>query len=187
LADGEIIWKARIGADSDSTPAVANGLVYTAAEDGIIRCYKQATGELVWQYKAEGGLEKRYPKERSGIWASPVLWNNRVYIGSNNGYLYCLTADEGRLVWRTQAGAPIWGTSPVVDGRVVFGDKSGRMHMLSAETGEPLWDLKIGDNVNATPAILGGRIYIGAFNGLLYCLGANTEERREQATNSKLD
>src|SRR4051794_19601837 len=36
-ADGKVIWKARIGADSDSTPAVVEGVVYTAAEDGVVR------------------------------------------------------------------------------------------------------------------------------------------------------
>ena len=35
LADGSTVWKARIGADSDSTPAVYNGKVYTAAENGV--------------------------------------------------------------------------------------------------------------------------------------------------------
>ena len=102
LTDGATIWKARIGADSDSTPAVAGGFVYTAAEDGIIRCYKQATGEFVWQYAAEGG------KARAGIWASPIIWNNRLYIGSNNSNLYCLNADNGQLIWRKNVGAPIW-------------------------------------------------------------------------------
>ena len=123
------------------------------------------------EVRADGGLSKNY-KERSGFWASPIVTGGRVYIGSNNGFMYCLTADKGEVVWQHLVRAPIWGSSPVVDGRVVFGDKAGWMYMLSAETGERIWELKIGDNVNATPAILNGRIYIGAFNGKLYCLGA---------------
>ena len=129
--------------------------------------FNQADGELVWKFKATGGLS-RFFKERSGFWASPIVRNDRVYIGSNNGQMYCLTADKGEVVWKHQVRAPIWGTSPVVDGRVVFGDKAGWMYMLSAEDGSRLWELKIGENVNATPAILDGRIYIGAFNGKLF-------------------
>jgi eukaryotic-like serine/threonine-protein kinase len=124
LNDGSTIWKAWIGADSDSTPVIAKGLVYTAAEDGYVYCFRQADGAPVWKFKADGGLT-RYFKERSGFWASPVLHKDRIYIGSNNGQLYCLTADKGELVWKHLVRAPIWGTAPIVDGRIVFGDKSG--------------------------------------------------------------
>ena len=159
--DGSIIWKARIGADSNSTPAVINGFVYTAAEDGIVRCYKQETGELVWTYKAEGGLNQK-TKEKNGFWASPIVANDRVYIGCNSGYMYCLSADKGELIWRHLVRAAIWGSSPVVDDRVVFGDKSGYVYILSADKGDLISELKIGDNVDATPAVL---------NGKFYCLG----------------
>ena len=168
-ADGSTIWKTKIGADSDSTPAVVNGFVYTAAEDGVVRSYKQDTGELVWQFVTEGGSVGR-ASEHNGIWASPIFYEDRIYIGAGNHHLYCLTADKGELVWKYKARAAIWGTSPVVDGRVVFGDKAGWMHMISARDGKLISELKIGDNVNSTPAILDGRIYIGAFNGKLYCL-----------------
>lgn len=169
-ADGATIWKTRIGADSDSTPAVVNGFVYTAAEDGVVRSYKQDTGEIVWQYVTEGG-RVGVASEHKGIWASPIYYKDRIYIGAGNHYLHCLTADKGELVWKYKARAGIWGTSPVVDGRVVFGDKAGWMHIVDAENGELISELKIGDNINSTPAVLDGRIYIGAFNGKLYCLG----------------
>ncbi|HEY5839261.1 MAG TPA: PQQ-binding-like beta-propeller repeat protein, partial [Pyrinomonadaceae bacterium] len=86
-ADGRTIWKTRIGADSDSTPAVVNGLVYTAAEDGVVRAYKQDTGELVWQYVTEGG-RVGHASERNGIWASPIYYKDRIYIGAGNHHLY---------------------------------------------------------------------------------------------------
>jgi outer membrane protein assembly factor BamB len=49
LSDGSTVWKARIGADSDSTPAVYEGKVYTAAENGVVYCFRQDNGELVWK------------------------------------------------------------------------------------------------------------------------------------------
>lgn len=180
-ADGKTIWKAKIGADSDSTPAVINGFVYTAAEDGVVRCYKQDTGELVWNF-ATDGAHPGSAGEHIGIWASPIVVNGKIYIGSSNHYLYCLTADKGEVVWKYKARGPIWGTSPVVDGRVVFGDKAGWIHLLSAEDGKQITELKIGDNINSTPAILDGRIYIGAFNGKLYCLELEKVANKETAS-----
>jgi outer membrane protein assembly factor BamB len=174
-ADGRTIWKARIGADSDSTPAVVNGFVYTAAEDGVVRSYKQDTGQLVWKFATDGAHTRKSSKY-IGIWASPIYFHGRIYIGASDKNLYCLTADKGELVWKYKAREAIWGTSPVVDGRVIFGDKAGWMHMLSAADGTLISEIKIGDNINSTPAVLDGRIYIGAFNGKLYCLGQGEPE-----------
>ena len=95
------------------------------------------TASSVWKFKAEGGFSKNY-KERSGFWASPIVVKDRIYIGSNNGFMYCLSADKGEVVWQQLVRAPIWGTSPVVDGRVVFGDKAGWIYMLSAKDGRTL-------------------------------------------------
>jgi outer membrane protein assembly factor BamB len=120
-------------------------------------------------------------KERSGFWASPVVFKDRVYIGSNNGYMYCLTADKGEVVWKHLVRAPIWGTAPVIDGRLVFGDKARWIYMLSVGDGQRMGELKIGDNVNSTPAVLEGRIYIGALNGNLYCLGTKRQGGQEAA------
>ncbi|HEV7398133.1 MAG TPA: PQQ-binding-like beta-propeller repeat protein [Pyrinomonadaceae bacterium] len=168
-SDGSIVWRAKIGSDSDSTPAVINGMVYTAAEDGVVRAYDQATGTLIWHYVTEGN-RLYLGNEKKGIWASPIVYKNKVYIGGGNGYLHCLSADKGELVWRYQAHGPIWGTAPVVDERVVFGDKAGWINMISAEDGKLISDIRIGENVNSTPAIMDGQIYIGAFMGKLFRL-----------------
>lgn len=71
-SDGSTIWKARIGADSDSTPALANGFVYTAAEDGYVYCFRQSNGEPVWKFKADGGFSRNF-KERSGFGLARLL------------------------------------------------------------------------------------------------------------------
>jgi outer membrane protein assembly factor BamB len=168
-ADGSVIWKARIGADSDSTPALSEGLVYTAAEDGVVRAYDQATGVLVWHYVTEGS-RMYVGNEKRGIWASPIVYKKKVYIGTSNGYMHCLSADKGELIWRYKAHGAIWGSSPVVDNRLVFGDKAGWLNMVSTEDGKLISEIKIGENINSTPAVMDGEIYIGAFMGNLFKL-----------------
>lgn len=169
-ADGKIIWQAPIGngADSDSTPAVHGDFVYTAAEDGYVRCYRKDNGQEVWKWKSDpGGSESG---GRGGFWASPIVWDNHIYLGSDNGNFYSLTMD-GQMVWKTRMHMAVWGTSPIVDGKIIVGDKAGWVNILDPKDGRILSEIKIGDSVNATPAVLNGRIYIGAFMGQLYCLG----------------
>jgi outer membrane protein assembly factor BamB len=167
---GKIIWQSPIGngADSDSTPAVNGDFVYTAAEDGYVRCFRRDNGQEVWTWKSDpGGSES---KGRGGFWASPIVWENNIYIGSDNGNFYKLTMD-GQMVWKTRMHMAVWGTSPIVDGKMIVGDKAGWVNVLDPKDGKILSELKIGDSVNATPAVLNGRIYVGAFMGQLYCLG----------------
>ncbi len=166
--DGSIVWKYTANDSFKATPTVIGDRIIAS-----VYCFRKLNGEPVWKFKADGGFSKNY-KERSGFWASPVVLKDRLYIGSNNGFMYCLSADKGELVWKHLVRAPIWGTAPVIDGRLVFGDKAGWIYVLSVEDGKRLAELKIGDNINSTPAVLEGRIFIGAFNGNLYCLGTKS-------------
>lgn len=168
--DGKIIWQAAIGAgaDSDSTPAVNGDYVYTAAEDGYVRCFRRDNGEEVWKWKSDPGGSGS--GGRGGFWASPIVVDGNIYIGSDNGNFYCLTVD-GKVVWKTRMHMAVWGTAPYVDGKLIVPDKAGWISILDAKDGRILSEIKIGDSVNSTPAVLNGRIYIGAFMGQLYCLG----------------
>ena len=91
--------------------------------------------------------------------ASPAWWQGRLYVGSQDGWVYCLRADAGRLVWRFRGAPherqmifygrpqslwPIAGGVIVEDGKVQF--CAGRcahdrvfVWSLDARTGAVLW------------------------------------------------
>ena len=35
---------------------------------------------------------------------SPTIWNNRIYFGSDDGYVYCLKARSGKMIWKFHPG-----------------------------------------------------------------------------------
>ena len=51
------------------------------------------TGKQKWQFFTEGPV--RMP---------PVGWNRKIYITSDDGYLYCLSANKGKLLWKYRGG-----------------------------------------------------------------------------------
>lgn len=59
-----------------------------------------STGEERWTFYAEGPVR-----------FAPVAWRDKIYFTSDDGYLYCLTAGDGRLVWRF-GGLPPDRTGP---------------------------------------------------------------------------
>jgi hypothetical protein len=94
--------------------------VFTAGDDGYVRCLRAERGTQQWAF-ATGGP----------ILASPTIWQGRAFVGSGDGYVYCLDAATGRLLWRFRV-APIerrimvYGhlasTWPVNSGVLVHGD-----------------------------------------------------------------
>lgn len=130
-------------------PIVYQGLVCIGFNDqDKLLALDAETGEQRWTHYAEGPV--RLP---------PVGWNGHVYFCSDDGFLYCVRASDGELVWRFQ-GAPknqhaignqrlisAWPArgGPVIrDGTVYFAASiwpfmGTFIYALDAETGEPIW------------------------------------------------
>jgi outer membrane protein assembly factor BamB len=53
------------------------------------------TGEPAWTFFADGPVR-----------FAPVAWDGKVYFVSDDGWLYCVSAAEGRLVWKFSPLAP---------------------------------------------------------------------------------
>ena len=90
---------------------------------------------------------------------APLAWNDKLYVGCDDGYLYCLKADNGEPVWKFRGGPserkiignkrlistwPLRGAPVIADGTIYFGASIWPMmgvfiHALDAETGEVIW------------------------------------------------
>src|SRR5262249_34837897 len=59
-----------------------------------VTAYQTETGEELWRFYSGGPVR-----------FAPVAWQNKVYFVSDDGYLYCLKAADGELLWKVN-GAP---------------------------------------------------------------------------------
>ena len=132
---------------------------------------------------AAGALTQSWSVDLSGqiAFASPVIADDRVYIGFDGGRLNALDLDSGETVWTFTTGASFRSTPAVAGGKLyVGGGDSGRFHALDAATGEPLWSYETGDRLTyAAPAVVDGTVYFGTGwgtdnGGWVYALDAAT-------------
>jgi outer membrane protein assembly factor BamB len=163
LKTGSPLWKAKTGDDTDASPVIEGDFVYVAAEDKApyLYCFDRDSGREVW----------RYSGCRKGYWSTPAVVGGRVYIGGNDGFLHCLDARTGKLVWATKCGPAIWSSPCVVDDRVVFGSCDGWLYMLEAKSGREVFRYNMGGRCISTPCIVDGYIWIGTATGHFFCFG----------------
>jgi outer membrane protein assembly factor BamB len=99
------VWKYPIGS-SFSTAAVYDRMVFVTSCEGGIYCVDAITGQPLWTHKVEGQ-----------IWASPLVADGKVYIGTRNGEFLILAANrEKRLISTAHFEDPIAGTATAANG-----------------------------------------------------------------------
>ncbi len=73
--------------------AVGNRVYFGSSVDHAVHCADAATGEPCWTFFTEGPVR-----------LAPTVVDGKVYVGSDDGHVYCLTATAGSLLWKYRAG-----------------------------------------------------------------------------------
>ena len=116
---------------------------------------------VVWTFQAEAGIESQ-----------AAIANGKVYVGSLDGTLYCLSLDAGTLKWKYAAGAPIKSSPTIGGGTIYFGDEEGRFHAVDAGAGTRRWVFQTAAAIVSSPALSSGKVLFGSNDNHLYALSA---------------
>ena len=161
--------------------------VYEVTEDSI-KVYCQRVGEqpvqwaefsLTESYYDRNGKADKYPdfsvnKEFSkvkeqwivqtgvGIYCSPAVEGDKVFVGDDMGYLTAYTLKNGKKLWNFQSGKRIIGTPAVSEGIVVFGSADRNIYGVNAMNGQLLWKVEAKEPVIGAVTIDKGVAYVGA-------------------------
>src|SRR5947209_4517180 len=135
--------------DAAYEPIVYGKTLYVGSpHDDALTALDTETGEEKWRFFAEGPIR-----------FAPVAWEGRLYFTADDGYLYCLDAATGSLVWKFRGGPsdrkilgnerlvstwPARGAPVVADGKVYFAASIWPfmgifIHCLDADTGKVIW------------------------------------------------
>ena len=106
--------------------------------------------------------------------STPAVVGNKLYIGAETGYLYCLDADTGEEIWGYKTGKAITSSPAVYDGKVYFGSLDHFIYCLDASDGGLEWKYETNYIVHSCPTIYEDKVYIGSNDKFIYCLDAQT-------------
>ena len=89
ITNSGLIWSCELTEHCCSTPSIWNGMVFIADCGGILRCLDAETGKVYWAHDTEGE-----------IWASTLVADGKVYMGTRRKDFYILAADREKKIIR---------------------------------------------------------------------------------------
>ncbi len=140
---------ARITFDFANQPIVmGDTVIIPSSSDDTVRAISLADGKTRWTFFTGGPIR-----------FAAAGWHDRLFVASDDGYLYALTVADGKLLWKHRGGPngrlclgnermisrwPLRGGPVVVDDIVFYAAgiwPSGGVyvHALQCETGEAVW------------------------------------------------
>jgi outer membrane protein assembly factor BamB len=154
-------------------PTVGHGKVYiTRGKAGPILAVstggdgERRPDEIVWKH------DKSTPDS-----CCPVIWNDLLFIISNNGIAQCLDAHTGEVHWLQRLPGEYKASPIAADRRVYFLNQSGVCTVVAASTKfEKRAENKIDDDTIASPAVSDGQIFLRGRKSL-YCIGSSARRK----------
>jgi outer membrane protein assembly factor BamB len=148
-----VVWTKTL-LEGYGAPAVSRGRLFVfdrIRNRARLRCLKSETGEDLWQFEYPTDYQDMYHYS-PGPRCSPVVDRDRVYISGPEGMLYCLRAEDGKVVWKLDTKAKFHfvknffgvGSTPVIEGDLLIVQVGGSPEGTT-ET-RPTLDLKGADS-----------------------------------------
>lgn len=141
--------QAKMQVDATYHPIVLGQRLFVGSSyDDSLTAYDTRTGDEVWRFFANGPIR-----------FAPLAWQEKVYFVADDGYLYCVRAQDGELVWKFRGGPsdrkilgnerlistwPARGAPVLADGKVYFAAgiwpfMGVFLHAVDAQTGAAVW------------------------------------------------
>ncbi len=142
----------RLHFDASYEPIVSGQrMIVGSPNDGSVTAFDTRTGTELWKIFADGPVR-----------LAPVAWDDKVYFGSDDGYLRCVSQSDGSLLWKVRGAPddrpdhrhlgngrlisywPVRGGPVLADGVVYFGagvwpTMGVFVRAVDASSGEVLW------------------------------------------------
>jgi outer membrane protein assembly factor BamB len=165
---GEKVWQIELK-DLYLTGGVGygDGLVLLGASEGEVVAINAKDGAIQWQSILS-----------SEILSPPQAFNGVVFVKSNDGAIYGLSAQDGRRLWAQQQRVPaltLRGTSKplLYQNMIISAFANGSLSALDLKTGKSLWEVNINIPKGRTELerIIDIDAQLHIHNGIIYTVG----------------
>lgn len=170
---GKIEWKNEIGDLAAASPAYSDGRLFAVTlEPGEAVGLRARDGKELWRRPLPGRSE-----------TSPVVFGQKVIVGSESGDVFALDVETGQVEWQVSTAGNVKGGLALDEGILYGANYAGEVFAIRASSGEFVWrsstqgsSFSRGGPVYSTPAVAFGRVFLGSIDGRLYSFDADSGE-----------
>ncbi len=146
------VWQRDLDVSLRGTPGIGSRRVYVGDTNRRLYALNEADGSIAWSYQTVVAEteNKAYQYFSTAVEANIASLSDphRVYVGAASGYLYCLNATNGNLIWKYPVGD--WVRSkPVVLGDTIYVATLDAKLIALRDTGTSateLWQTQAGEH-----------------------------------------
>ncbi len=164
---GKILWRFETTGAISGAPVINDGKIYIGQEGGDDRfyCLNAETGQQLWTQSI------------GWVWGSANVANQRVFVPGVDGYVNCLSADNGAILWRYRTERSTC-TEPLILGNdVYFGGWDHYMYKFDQATGKLKWKFQLGGGSDSGAPIAGdGKLFLPVGGGTFRALNPETKK-----------
>ena len=167
---GELCWTFKTVTEVRATPAIKDGYVYFGGED-IFYCLDMFNKKEKWHFVTG---------EKS--WSSPIIDDENVYFGCDQGKFFALNKDSGKTVWeinllderqRREKNLPDVPssrsrnidhglTSPIIyKNTIIVTCNNGFVYCFDKTTGKGIWTRFVKAKIESSPVLHEDTVYFG--------------------------
>lgn len=120
---------------------------------------------IAWQFETGGPVR-----------SSPAVFDESVFVGSNDGRVYALNMVTGESEWTFETGGPVKSSPAVYDGTVYIGSNDRSVYALDPSTGQKQWQFDTDGKVRSSANYVNpdwvdhSVVVIGSNDGSMYLL-----------------
>lgn len=134
-----------------------------------------------------GHIDAPLPKDLEIVWtfnagvmvsAEAAITERQVFVGSEDGVLFCLNLETGDELWRFATEDSITAAPAISGDRVYLPSNDGQLYALNKLTGEEAWQFGADDKISAAPVLVdnpegeGQWVLVNGYDGITRCLKA---------------
>ena len=187
---GDLKWKKELSAGVMESPILADGMLYCAAQDGILYAIDPANGSIQWKndigqrFKMAFGQKTivavsyygkvksltadsgkiQWEKEFDGTYViNPFISGNNLFMASIDGTIMALGSDNGDKVFRTDLDQPV-RHDITLSGGSLYVSAGNTLFTLNA-SGKVTWKYDTGAGIGTSALVSGNQVYVGLDNG----------------------
>jgi outer membrane protein assembly factor BamB len=147
----------------DWWPMFHHDLNHTGNSTSVVHEYI----ESLWNYTTGGGVR-----------CSPAVVDGKVFVGSEDGYLYALNATTREPINSAWIGAVSYSSPAVAGGRVFVGSINGSIYALDEITLGIIWNYPTNGSVESSPTVAYNKVFVGSSDNQTYALNVTDGSKR---------